>query len=387
MSPVQRKHLVTLLTAIGITLVAFVLSWLVARPFGASMDTLLANSDKKDFNMTDFYNIVADSRPVRDLEKDVVVINISGAGRPEITDLLNILSVIEPGAVGIDVTFNRRRPGDTLLLQAIDALPRVVLAQGLKDVGDGRFAPDDNSWFFDSTRHKYHYGAVNLPSKFEGATIRNFPLWFTAEDGTRVPSFALAVSKLTSPNYNNPDLEDFLGKAGDYEPIDFPGHDFTIIDWRDVPDRPGDIEGKIVLVGDTGDASDVHMTPVSGRMSGVMIHAYALATLLHGRRYSKVPDLVNILLAGAICVLIVFLSLTLTAQIKGITLRIVQVLLLYLGLRIGYALFVDHRIIMDFSYLLLMIAFVFFACDIWNGGVYLFNKIKNKICQKKSANS
>ncbi len=47
--------------------------------------------------------------------------------------------------------------------------------------------------------------------------------------------------------------------------------------------------------------------------------------------------------------------------------RITQVALLYFVVRLGYSLFLDHNMVIDFSYALLMLAFGLFACDIWIG--------------------
>lgn len=364
-------------TSLGITLLAFALSWIVAQPFSFSMSTLLASQDKKDFNNTDFYNIVANSRPVRTLETEVVIVNIDNADRDDIIDLLNILSIMEPKAVGLDVTFNEQRDGDTLLIDAIDAVPNMVLASTLSKSG-GVICPDDNSWFYNETYNEYNYGIVNLPSKFEGATIRQFPLWIADNNGEKKPSFALAIASQIDPQV----IEEISVRGHEFEIIDFPSHEFTVIDWYDVPDHPEAIEGKIVLIGATGDTSDIHATPIEGQMTGVTIHAYAICTLLHGRYYDTVPKWINILVAGLICILMTFISLIITTPIKGVVLRLVQVIMLYLTLRVGYSLFVDNRIIMDFSYSILMLAFVFFASDVWNGSIYLYNIIRNKICHK-----
>lgn len=134
-----RRIWVRIIKALGITAVAFLLSWLVAQPFSFSMSTLVSSQDKKDFNITDFCNIVADSRPVRTLDKEIVVVNIDRASRNDITDLLAIVSIMEPKAVGLDVTFNECRQSDTLLLDAISSLPQVVMAQCVSQNRGGVF--------------------------------------------------------------------------------------------------------------------------------------------------------------------------------------------------------------------------------------------------------
>lgn len=369
-------------TVTGIMLLAFALSWCVAQPFSLSIGSLTSNSDKKDFNITDFYNIVADARPVRTLDSDIVIVNIDRANRDDIVDLLDILNIMGPKAVGLDVTFNERRDGDTLLLNTICSAHNLVLASTLSQSG-GVNDPDDNSWFYPVTRHTLKYGVVNLPSKFEGATIRNFPLWFNNSKDEQSPSFVMALAQLAAPQL----ADKIKARGNEFETIDFPSHEFKTIDWTEVPDRPEDIENKIVLIGADGDTSDIHATPINEKMTGVKIHAHALSTILNERFYHTVPSWINMLLAVIGCVFVIYLSISISSPIKGISLRLVQVALLYLIIRIGYSLFIDKRIIIDFSYSLLMLAFAFFAADIWSGSAYLINKTREKICQKTNFDS
>ena len=50
----------TFFKAVGITLLAVGLSLVLFQPFSFSAASLLSTHERKDFNMTDFYNIVAD---------------------------------------------------------------------------------------------------------------------------------------------------------------------------------------------------------------------------------------------------------------------------------------------------------------------------------------
>lgn len=76
---------------------------------------------------------------------------------------------------------------------------------------------------------------------------------------------------------------------------------------------------------------------------------------------------VDYLVAFILCLLMVALSLGLRTKMKGFMLRILQVVFLYVAIRLGYELYVDHRIEIDFSTTFLMITFGFFAIDVWNG--------------------
>lgn len=361
------------LKAAGIATLAFLLSFVLAHPFSFSAGTLMSNSDTKDFNMTDFYNIIADSRPVRALDDKIVIVNIDNTSRDDVTDIIEMLSVMNPAAVGIDVTFNEPHADDSRLLHAIENCPDLVLAVGLCAMPGQKdtFMVDDYSFFYNTHHDIITHGAVNLPSKSDGSTIRDFPVIFQGQFGKTISPFAVALARKADA-----DAVRLLESRGNKtETIDFPSRTFNVIPWQELPDRPAEVEGKVVVVGAMNEIGDMHRTPVSDKMSGVMIHAYAISTILNGNYYTVAASWLNLGLAFLLCFLLAMASLSLRVQIKGLVLRMVQVLVLYLIIRIGYSMFVDHRVIIDFSFSLLMLTFALFACDVWIGSSYIFQNL------------
>lgn len=73
----SRKIAEKVAKAIGITLLAFGLSLVIMQPFTISLATLVSAKDRQDFNITDFYNIIADGREVRELDRDIVIVDIT----------------------------------------------------------------------------------------------------------------------------------------------------------------------------------------------------------------------------------------------------------------------------------------------------------------------
>ena len=361
------------LKAAGIATLAFLLSFVLAQPFSFSAGTLMSNSDTKDFNLTDFYNIIADSRPVRALDDKIVIVDIDNTSRDDVTDIIEMLSVMNPAAVGIDVTFNEPHADDSRLLHAIENCPDLVLAVGLCAMPGQKdtFMVDDYSFFYNTHHDIITHGAVNLPSKSDGSTIRDFPVIFQGQFGKTISPFAVALARKADA-----DAVRLLESRGNKtETIDFPSRTFNVIPWQELPDRPAEVEGKVVVVGAMNEIGDMHRTPVSDKMSGVMIHAYAISTILNGNYYTVAASWLNIGLAFLLCFLLAMASLSLRVQIKGLVLRMVQVLVLYLIIRIGYSMFVDHRVIIDFSFSLLMLTFALFACDVWIGSSYIFQNL------------
>ncbi|MDE5958802.1 MAG: CHASE2 domain-containing protein [Muribaculaceae bacterium] len=361
------------LKAAGIATLAFLLSFVLAQPFSFSAGTLMSNPDTKDFNLTDFYNIIADSRPVRALDDKIVIVDIDNTSRDDVTDIIEMLSVMNPAAVGIDVTFNEPHADDSRLLHAIENCPDLVLAVGLCAMPGQKdtFMVDDYSFFYNTHHDIITHGAVNLPSKSDGSTIRDFPVIFQSQFGKTISPFAVALARKADA-----DAVRLLESRGNKtETIDFPSRTFNGIPWPELPDRPAEVEGKVVVVGAMNEIGDMHRTPVSDKMSGVMIHAYAISTILNGNYYTVAASWLNLGLAFLLCFLLAMASLSLRVQIKGLVLRMVQVLVLYLIIRIGYSMFVDHRVIIDFSFSLLMLTFALFACDVWIGSSYIFQNL------------
>ncbi len=365
--------------ALCITLLAYLLSVLLIQPFSLSTGSLMSGVDRRDFNMTDFYNIVADARPVSDLDTSVVVVDIAFTDRSDVTDVMELLGDLNPRAVGLDVTFNESKPDDERLLSALARIPNLVMAVGLSSNGpssNNQFVPDDYSYFYNQECDTHGHGAVNLPSKYDGATIRQFQVAYPLVGGDTLPSMALALARLVDPKAAAKILE----RGNRMETIDYPCREFDIIPWFELPENAEKVNGKIVLVGAIGELGDTHATPVEEKMAGVLIHAYAISTILRANYYRVASPWLTIGVSMLLCFLLCIVNIAMPLiGIKGLVLRIVQLVGLYLIARVGYWLFIDYHFVFDFSYTLLMFAFGFFATDIWNGLVYLIKKLIIKL--------
>ncbi len=370
-----------LLKALGITVLAFTLSTMLMRPFSFSASAFLSNPEKSDFAITDFYSIVADSRPVRQIDDQIVIININGLDRDGIASVLHLMPLLQPAAVGLDVAFIEPREDDTRLLAAIKACPNLVLPVSLAhDTDSDSFTIAETSFFSDSTAADIPVGATNLPARYAKSTIREFQTYFPLKDtagkcNDPVPSFVVAIA-----GKGRPSMMEALEKRGNrIELINYPSRSFRIFTPEEIADNAHLIAGRIILIGDTGDLADMHATPVTSTMSGVMIHAYALATIVHHEYLDSFSKTENLALAFALCLVVVLTSVMLPIGIKGLIMRIMQVSLLYFVVRLGYTLFLDHNLVIDFSYALLMLAFGLLACDIWIGMTTIINIILSKL--------
>lgn len=359
------------LKALGITLLSMLCSTLLAAPFSASVSVLFSSPEKNDFIMSDLFAQVADARPVRILEDRIVIVDIGHSGREEIASTLEILALSGPRAVGLDVNF--ALPGDEetdrYLMDCISSMPQLVLPLSVNPAGEVKegadsFAIDDRPFFFGSREMgPLSYGVINLPSIRAKNSIREYATAFPIAGGLPEESFPCAVARMGG----SPMAAEVAARGNRLEKISYPSREFVVIPWDEVLYRTADIEDKYVLVGAVNEASDMHATPINSYMAGIMIHAYALATILDGKFYTTLPDWVDWTLAALLCFLLVWMSIGLTTKTKGLVLRVFQIFFVYVAVRTGYWLYIDHNVIFNFSYTFLMLAFGLFAADVWNG--------------------
>ena len=374
-----------IIKAAGMTALAFLLSWLLTAPFSASTSAIFSSPEKTDFILSDFYAQVADRRPVRHLSDKVLIIDIGRAGRDEIVSLIEDVGMCMPAVIGVDVNFEEPGEDNSHLLGVLGGGNNIVLPVSVAASGkEGEFVIDDKPFFYGEIPG-VRYGAVNLPGKFEGATIREFRVSYPTGEGRRLDSFVTAIAELVSEEK----VAQLRERGKELETIDYPSREIPVVDMESFYSNPEMAEGKIVMIGAVNEASDMHGTPVRSSMAGIMIHAQALSTVLDEAFYSPMPKWFDEFVAMALCFLMILMSIGMTTKFKGIIIRIVQVTLVYLAIRIGYSLYVDHKVILDFSLTLLMIAFGTFAIDIWNGfdgmiqgGVKGARKIRNKLKER-----
>lgn len=362
-----------LLKTTGITLLALLLSMALEAPFSSSASAIFSNPEKNDFTLTDVYAQIADGRPVRKMEDRIAIVDIGLGGREEIADALELLQLCGVKAVGVDVNFEEPHEDDSRLLGAIASLPDIVLPLGVEPTGD-KFRITDKPFFLDMLDGP-RYGVINLPGTTSKSSIREFAVDFPMEGGKEMPSFVSEVLRVADPQA----WKKLKQRDNRYEISSYHSREFPIYTCENLADNAEKLADKIVLIGALGDAYDMHSTPINSYMPGLMIHAHALATALDGNWYATMPRWADYLTAFAICFLIVLAVVGIKNGVRGLLVRIIQIVMVYAAVRIGYTLFIDHNLICNFSNTLLMIAFGLFAVDIWNGMAALINMIRNKI--------
>ena len=366
-----------LLKACGVTLLAFLLSMTLMAPFSTSVSALFSTPEKNDFTITDFYNIVADSRAVSHLDDNIVIVNIDRSDRNEISDIISVATLAGARAIGLDVMFEDEREGDEPLLEAIRQAPIIIQPLAMKQTSRAdTFAVRAASYFYTVPgAPESHYAAASMPSRYERSMVREMRTFFPADSATAIPSFAVALARVADPEA----AERLEARGNDLEMINYHSRRFRTIEPEELLDRADELNGRVVLIGALNEIGDLHQTPVNSSMPGVMIHAHSLATILDGAYMKAFPKSANMLIGCILCFIIVLTHVSLSFGIKGLIIRIMQVIFVWLAVQIGYWFFVEHGVIIDFSYSLLMLAFGLFACDVWNGVITIGTSAVNRL--------
>lgn len=360
-----------LLKVLGITILAFCLSMALEVPFSASTSSIFSTPEKNDFTISDIYAQIADGRPVRELDSRIAIVDIGIGGREEIAEVLEILSLCSPKAVALDVTFGEASDDDSRLLSAIRCIPGIVLPLGVAADGE-KFVIDEKPFFYDSLPNAT-YGVVNIPSKSEKSSIREYAVDFPTDEGN-IPSMVTKIAGIYNPEI----IEELKKRGNRVETTAYHSREYNILTLDNLEDSAEELSDKIILVGSLSDASDMHATPINSYMPGMMIHAHALSTLLDREWYRTLPRALDYIIAFTTCFLIVLATVGIRNGIRGLIVRLCQIILAYAAVRIGYTLFVDRHVICNFSSTLLMIAFGLFAVDIWNGATALISLLLKK---------
>ena len=348
-----------------ITFMACLLAYLIVAPLSESLFAkLFSGAETSDFNMSDMFIQFADSRPVRHLDDRIVLVDIGYAGRGEIAEALDVIAIAEPKVVGLDVNFPEPKgEADTELLSSIMSQKKIVLPLVMEDKNK-TFTIAEKPFFYDSLGNSVKYGAVNLPAKSATANIREFEVEYS--QGAKmepIPSFVVEMVRLGDPEA----YTELKKRGNERETIDYASKEFTVIPIDRILDRADELTGKYVLVGSMGDAYDMHSTPLNSYQSGLMIHASALSTILDGKWFVYLPDIIDYITAAVLCFLLVFASEMILGKGKDLALRLLQLFILILIVWIGYNLFIDHHTIIDLSYTFFVVGIGLFVEELCDG--------------------
>ncbi len=377
---IVKKILTGSAKAAFVTFLAFLFSFFILQPISFSAFSIFSAPEKNDFNITDLYVQIANNRPVRTIDQNIILIDIGYAKRDEIAEIIDEVNFWQPKVVGIDILFEKETPYDSLLLTALDDTRTLVLPVGVEETASGEFEIADVPFFYPDD--KYIFAASNLPAKFEGGTIREFITHFRQKGNQDILSFPMAIAK----EYQPESIEPLLHRKNTHETIDYASRDFITLTIDDIKEDGSLLTDRIVLIGALSDGSDMHSSPINHYLSGLHIQAASIATILNGRFFDPAMKSPPWVPASLLCFLVLLVRELTESKLKGMITRLLQIAIVYYAVRFGYSLYVDEYRIFDFSYTLLMVTFGLFAGDIWLGVEHIAYSIKKliiRLIQKK----
>ena len=346
LSQLQGKRWFRVIT---ITLLSYILSYSIL--FQITSSPIFSQQKGNDFEMSDFYNLVANNRPLRTFNDDIVIISIDNCSRLEIAQLVDIINYTQPSAIGIDVFFTYHSNEDSLIIETFSHTPNLTLAYD---------AYQETNTYFAQNLPNVYWGAINLTAKHAAGTIRQFQPQFNDS----IYAFSAQLAKLTNSNAfkllteRNNNLESIYYPSQEFEEIkgtDILQGNINLLDLEDI------LHNKIILMGDTHNPFDQHQTPINSNMPGILINAHILATILNNTYINNTPTWLNWIFAVAISLLLSFMIVTFqtTNVLKSYTtfaIRVFQILIIVIFLYIGCYIFAHWHYYCNFAPSLFMIS-------------------------------
>ncbi|MBR3292453.1 MAG: CHASE2 domain-containing protein [Bacteroidales bacterium] len=361
------------ISIVAVTATAFLLSETALYKI-LSLSTYSGRDES--FSFSDFYARTAYHGVAR-MSNDIVLVDIGDLNRRGIAEMLDSLSAMKPKTIALDVFFRfPGQEGDGNLIEAVCSNDCMVLPRDAN-------RPELVSFFYEEAEEAV-FGAVNLSAGSARDVIRSYCPVFETEDGP-LKAFGFVVAEQL-----HPDLAALvLQRGAPSEFIRFDGVEFPIIEAEGI--LSGDasiaeiIRDKAVFVGDLNDPQDKHVTSVDNEMSGLLIHAKIAQTVLFGQQMHEISQKWVVLIAILVCALFVWLYLLIRDHCRkasSLLVRATQFILMVIFFYIGFRLYKNRGILLDFALPMLMLGLATLAFDLVFGIYHLAALILTKIKKK-----
>ena len=262
--------------------------------------------------------------------------------------------------------------GDEYLLEVLRNTPGLVAAMGgiTDDINNLELS---DSYLLDSIPYS-NRGIVNMNVRRRYNVVRDFVPYYQTNHGI-INHFALALAAQAAPEKAKY-AQDLYGHNNVPIPIYFPSREFEVIEPSEVINRVDDLEGKIVLIGALHDPQDIFVTPINDAMPGIMVHAYALSTILNDQYVNTMSKCVLWFWGFLISALFVCIKIWLKKRsLENLLMRIFQVILMLSITYVGCLLFIEYRYVIELAIPLMLVALGVAALDVWADFLHLIKKI------------
>ncbi|HHP7240335.1 MAG TPA: CHASE2 domain-containing protein [Cyclobacteriaceae bacterium] len=356
----------------------------------------------EDFEITDL--VMSQLRGPFPADEDIVVVNIAYSNREEIAVMINILQQYNPAVIGVDVTFNARKPyaKDSLFHHVLKKYNNVVLGSELKMYNESTDQFDTLLLPVNYLRENADFGFVNLItgaiSQKDLKSCRSFATRQHVKGSQEVQhAFPVKLAEYK----DSVKTKNFLDRGNEVEFINYKGNIMTfsqsdygaryfVLDKPDVFNEnfiPDVIKDKVVImcflgkyIGDENTRRDIFFTPLNKRyvgkaepdMFGGVVHANVVSMILEEDYVSTMSKTAELAFAVFCCLFNVFLFKIVYGALPrwydGITkvFQLFQVLFLVFMMIWLFSAFTFKA---NFSYALVVIALSGDSIEVYHGVV------------------
>jgi CHASE2 domain-containing sensor protein len=252
----------------------------------------------KDLDFNDISYSVLNKNKNTPMDNRIIILNIGDADRLGLSLMIEKLSMAQPKAIGLDVTFAGPKDphNDSLLRQTIISTPNLVIVSKID--WSNKVNPEDVGYFGVYAANR---GYANLIGE-EGGTIRNFSPFEKYKDKTYTSFPVALVAKADSAAYAK-----LKKRKREYEIIHYTRtlEQYMMVDGKDFLENniaPELFANKIVLMGyinpDPYNVEDKHYTPLNKKfagkstpdMNGIVIHANIISMIMDGKYIKDIPS-------------------------------------------------------------------------------------------------
>ena len=176
-----RSQWKNLIHVLGITVLAVLFARFIVYDL-MSLSVFAPMEKATDFQMSDIYQSVAESKAIHQLSSDITIVSIDGYSRADVLDAVNLISEYSPAAIGLDIFFPIPELDNTYLLSTLSTAPNMVCAGMFeRDQDASTFHHLKQSFFEDSINVTYGY--VNLNASSQRDVIRQFVPYVLTSNG------------------------------------------------------------------------------------------------------------------------------------------------------------------------------------------------------------
>jgi CHASE2 domain-containing sensor protein len=282
---------------IGICLTVFLLAFLLVL---ASLNLSIFNPLKhalEDFKMTDVYFELLRSDKAKELNKDIVLVDITKlTNRDSIAQVIVDVNSCSPKVVMIDLIFERPsfdEVDDISLVNAIESgKDKEILSCKLTGYNPKTraFTNETKSFFHEIA--DFRWGYSNVDQLRPGGCIRKYSLTQNLND-----TVSYSMAYMASCAYMGVPLEK---KDISQRLIVFDDTDFLDVPCDKVLENKKLLENKLVIIGTLEEEADMHITPV-GKLPGMKVLAYSATTFMNHKEISSMSKWSSLVLAFLVC--------------------------------------------------------------------------------------